>query len=273
MRLYLIGKMTGVKYFNFPAFDKARDRLVTVGEYEVISPADLDRDHGFNAMMLPNDYDWSKLPPGFNLQETIELDISEVLKAECYAALDDWSDSKGARAEKALCDWRGIPRIDIQTCAVRSNHDIPPPPGKPTTLLDDGLSGNSDWPLAKGVRQFATGATRNLSTDKHDYDGFLSPHAIEVFGTYMHKHRLQANGEVRDSDNWQKGIPMNEYVKSSWRHFLHFWRLHRGYEARDEHGKLVTMEDTIGALMFNVMGYCHEYVKAKNVSPHTFKED
>lgn len=113
------------------------------------------------------------------------------------------------------------------------------------------------------VRTFDSGATRSAETGKPDYEGFLDPLVIEEFGKYMDKHRIQANGEPRESDNWQKGIPRSAYIKSLWRHFMHLWLLHRGHVARDEKGQPVTMRETLGAIMFNVMGYFHEWLKSE----------
>ena len=114
-RLYLLGKMTGLPYFGFPAFDEARDQLNSFGKFEVISPADMDRKAGLDPSRLPPDYDWTKIPSDFDLWTIIRKDINVVLTVDCYAALDNWKTSKGATAEKALCDWRGIPRIDWRT--------------------------------------------------------------------------------------------------------------------------------------------------------------
>ena len=111
------------------------------------------------------------------------------------------------------------------------------------------------------MRQFETGATRNIDTDKFDYEGFLSPLVIEEFGKFMHRHRLQADGKLRDSDNWQKGIPLSAYMKSMWRHFLNVWKYHRGLPIYDEKGKFVTFNEEIMALLFNVQGYAHETLK------------
>lgn len=113
------------------------------------------------------------------------------------------------------------------------------------------------------IRKFDTGATRDTSTGKPDYCGFLSPEVLEEFGAYMHKHRLQADGTLRPANNWKKGIPREVYLESLFRHFLHLWLLHEGKEARDEKGNLVTMSDTLAALMFNVMGYFYEWLKAQ----------
>lgn len=107
------------------------------------------------------------------------------------------------------------------------------------------------------MREFNTGATRNDNENKYDFEGFLSPLVIEAYGKYMHKHRKQADGKLRDSDNWQKGIPKEAYVKSAWRHFLDWWMEHRGYKSRDG------IEDALMALLFNVMGYAHELLKEK----------
>jgi hypothetical protein len=111
------------------------------------------------------------------------------------------------------------------------------------------------------IRTFETGATRDGDDGKHDFEGFLSPLFIEMFGEYMTKHRIQPNGEMRASDNWQKGIPLIEYMKSGWRHFRQWWRLHRGYSCVDEKGNPVTMEDALAGVAFNVMGYAHEWLK------------
>jgi hypothetical protein len=109
----------------------------------------------------------------------------------------------------------------------------------------------------KEIRTFKTGATRDTNQNKPDYEGFLSPLVIKRFGEYMNKHRLQPDGNLRDSDNWQKGIPKEEYMKSAWRHFLDWWLEVRGFKSRDG------VEEALCALMFNTMGYLHELEKEK----------
>jgi hypothetical protein len=104
------------------------------------------------------------------------------------------------------------------------------------------------------VRTFNTGATRNGEFNKLDYEGFLSPLVLKRYAEYMHACRVQSDGKLRDSDNWQKGIPMDVYMKSAWRHFMAMWTDHRAGEDPTQ---------DLCALLFNVMGYLHEIEKAK----------
>lgn len=117
------------------------------------------------------------------------------------------------------------------------------------------------------MRTFESGATRNLDHDKYDYEGFLSPSALERYAQYMHEHRLQADGKLRDSDNWQKGIPIPQYMKSMWRHLVEVWKYVRstrgdfraiGDEARKG------WEDALCAVIFNTMGMLHELRKPQS---------
>lgn len=107
------------------------------------------------------------------------------------------------------------------------------------------------------IRTFGTGATRDTDDDKPDYEGFLSPLVITRYGVYMTKHRRQKDGSLRDSDNWQKGIPLNVYMKSGFRHFMDVWKEHRGIKTQDG------IEESLCALLFNVSGYLHEHLKSK----------
>lgn len=113
------------------------------------------------------------------------------------------------------------------------------------------------------MRNFDTGAVRDDCDSKYDFDGFLSPLVIESFAAYMHKHRIQADGSLRSSSNWQKGIPLDAYMKSGWRHFRQWWRIHWGYKTLDEKGNPVTAEDAINGVLFNAMGYLHEVLKQR----------
>jgi len=119
------------------------------------------------------------------------------------------------------------------------------------------------------VRRFDSGATRDQDLNKIDFEGFLSPIVLEEFGKYMLKHQKQANGELRPSDNWQKGMPRDVYMKSAWRHFHDWWMEHREYESREG------MKDALNGLLFNVMGYMHELLKEenKNISKSEYKEE
>ena len=97
--------MRGIKYYNFPAFDEARDMLMSEG-WDVLSPADLDRNEaGFDAMKLPPDTDWSLVPEGFSLDECIERDINAIKHSDALYMLDGWENSTGATAEFGLAKW------------------------------------------------------------------------------------------------------------------------------------------------------------------------
>ena len=114
------------------------------------------------------------------------------------------------------------------------------------------------------MRQFDSGATRDDDTSKPDYEGFISPLVVVRFGEYMSKHRVQADGKLRDSDNWQKGLPQSDYIESAFRHFIDWWRIHRTRMEEMEGDVWLyddDLEEALCALMFNVMGYLHEHLK------------
>lgn len=122
-------------------------------------------------------------------------------------------------------------------------------------LEDDGGDGCFiDYSNLK-IRKFESGATRDQDMNKIDFEGFLSPIVLERFGQYMLKHQVQTDGSLRTSDNWKKGIPLEAYMKSAWRHFHDLWMEHSGYKSREG------LEDALMGLLFNIMGYTHEILK------------
>lgn len=111
------------------------------------------------------------------------------------------------------------------------------------------------------MQVFSTGATRNADTDKFDFEGFLHPEVLHVYGAYMHEHRTQRDGSLRDSDNWQKGIPFRTYAKSLVRHTFDLWRMQRGFVAiNPDTGQPHTKRELCCAIMFNAMGYLKELI-------------
>ena len=110
---YLAGPMRGIPFFNFPAFDEARDKLRALG-HEVISPADIDRENGFDAMLLPEDTDWNVIPPQLNLDALIERDLAAVRRCHFVVTLPGWQHSVGARAEVAVAQWAGKSIMSIE---------------------------------------------------------------------------------------------------------------------------------------------------------------
>src|SRR6266496_958544 len=110
------------------------------------------------------------------------------------------------------------------------------------------------------MRKFETGATRDDDNSKLDYEGFLCPLVLHRFAEYMHQHRVQTDGTLRASDNWQKGIPTDAYMKSMFRHFMDLWSAHRQGHAD---------QDALCALMFNVMGYLHVVLTSPDANPNT----
>jgi len=106
-KTYIAGPMRGIRLFNFPAFDAARDALLKAG-HEVVSPADIDRSNGFDPKDLPADYDWNVISQqSGTLQEIIARDHAAVMECDTIYLLPGWERSQGALSEYHLAKWAG----------------------------------------------------------------------------------------------------------------------------------------------------------------------
>lgn len=105
-------------------------------------------------------------------------------------------------------------------------------------------------------RIFKTGANRNSDENKLDYEGFISPLVELVYANYLHLHRLLEDGSMRDSDNWQKGIPKKELMKSAHRHWQDIRLLFDGYKVA-EGQKEITMVEALCGMKFNIDAMIH----------------
>lgn len=100
--------MTGLPYFNFPAFHRAQGILEAWG-YKVWSPARHDLELGFK----PNRAGTiDQLPPGFR-ERAMRWDIARVLDADIVVVLNGWEDSPGAQVEVSVARAIGTPVIPL----------------------------------------------------------------------------------------------------------------------------------------------------------------
>ena len=92
-KIYLSGPMRGYTNNNFAAFDAAKKYFTSFGapEATVVSPADLDRDAGFDG---DNNDD-------VHIREFAKRDLAAVLDCDVIYMLRGWEKSIGARAEHA----------------------------------------------------------------------------------------------------------------------------------------------------------------------------
>lgn len=116
---YICGPMTGLPFFNFPAFDGARDLGQSLG-YTIISPADNDREHGIDPIEDPGCVErLQQSDPDF-LKKIVTRDLAILLnldpeKGDGLALLPGWEDSKGATAEIGVALWLGLNFVDATT--------------------------------------------------------------------------------------------------------------------------------------------------------------
>jgi hypothetical protein len=104
------------------------------------------------------------------------------------------------------------------------------------------------------IRTFETGAKRDTADGKVDYD-FISPEVLRALAVFGDFHSRMADGSTRAADDWQKGIPLDVYMKSGTRHFFNWWLAHR--ECQTPEGRVWA----ILGLLFNAQAYLHEFMK------------
>lgn len=98
--IYIAGPMRGHPRYNFDAFLAAEERLKAKG-WNVLSPARMDLNLGFN----PD----TDTPSEAFMADARWRDVKAILReADAIYMLKDWEKSTGARAEKAIAEWKEI---------------------------------------------------------------------------------------------------------------------------------------------------------------------
>lgn len=115
MKVYLAGPMTGIPYFNAPAFMAAAAKLRREG-HEVFNPAEADMDHYGPDVLWGNETGdtLQAALDGFKLRETFAADLEYIcLKAEAIALLPGWQASRGANIERTVAIHLGLAVLEL----------------------------------------------------------------------------------------------------------------------------------------------------------------
>ncbi|NWA25475.1 DUF4406 domain-containing protein [Pseudomonas gingeri] len=99
-RVYVAGPMTGIKDFNYPAFNAVAEQLRAKG-YEVENPAD----HG--------------IVEGAQWADYMAYDLTRLGLCGVICLLPDWERSRGARLEAHIAEQLGMAVMNHQGVIVR----------------------------------------------------------------------------------------------------------------------------------------------------------
>lgn len=115
MRVYLAGPMTGIAFYNFPAFDAHKAKWIADGQ-DVTSPADITRELWRERYEREYDpatdaADWGDAI----VCEMFKRDLAAVCDADAIALLPGWRKSKGANLELAVARALGKKVYDSAT--------------------------------------------------------------------------------------------------------------------------------------------------------------
>ncbi len=134
------------------------------------------------------------------------------------------------------------------------------------------------------MRKFTNGSTRDSADSKIHYYGFQHPLCDYSYGKYMLGHQKQADGKMREANNWWHGWDRSISLDSMTRHLEDLKLIHAGYyvyKKRTDMGEetivtikpidkkiviaeklhQVTAEEACNAIRFNTDAYKLEVLK------------
>jgi len=206
-RVYIASKMSGIPAFNFPAFDRMRIELTSKG-FDVVSPADIDREHGFDGtewLIAHPDWDWNVIPDHCDYEEIMKRDFEALKTCDAIVMFGDWVNSKGAGRERVFAGEHGLLAFDADSSA----------------WFDD---------MARRLFQKESGEVRVTDPTTGGQKGSklarfdLIP-AEALWALAEHYGKSGGNGTVKkyDDDNWRKGYSWKLSYAACQRHLNKFW--------------------------------------------------
>lgn len=114
MKIYVAGPMTGIPFFNYPAFNAAAARLRGEG-HEVFNPAENDiATYGCDVSNPTGDVAQAAAEHGFDRRAILKTDLAWICEhAEAIHLLPGWRNSTGALAEHALGVALGLTLVEM----------------------------------------------------------------------------------------------------------------------------------------------------------------
>ena len=223
MRLYLIGPMSGIPSFNYPAFIERAEFFRNEG-FEVQSPTSLDSLETFEAAMASPDGRIENPVNGFTYEDFVGKSIARILawKPDALVALPGSEYSEGARKESLVAGALGIPTFHVD--------DYDPIVGFPTQDLapdlydaDGKFISHVDNPLRQ--RSITGGVKDNrgkLPLDLIPYQALAGAAAVLEYGAQKYK-----------PNNWRLGLSWTQTWSSLQRHL---WAWKEGEDLDPETG-------------------------------------
>lgn len=118
--------------------------------------------------------------------------------------------------------------------------------------------------MTEVMTKFETGATRSADNgDKLHYRRFFSTLVAKARAQYMQSHRLQADGALREPDNWKAGMPRARYADSLARHEQELNELLEVLGTEGDHEDALV--EKLCAIMFNAEGFLHEILVGRSI--------
>ena len=106
-RLYVAGPMTGIRDFNFPAFNRAAAFLRALG-YEVENPAE------------------NPEPPCRSWLGYMRMAVAQVARVDAIVLLPGWERSQGARVEFTLATGLGLEVLTLDEALAQTAEAVEP---------------------------------------------------------------------------------------------------------------------------------------------------
>lgn len=222
-KIYILGPMRGHAYFNFPAFDLMAIRLSRLG-YNPVSPANLDRQAGYDFATYSRDTDWSKLPDDMKVQDVVARDMTALLSCQGYVCLEGWENSTGARAEKAVLEWLGATHYVAEegrltpVCDLLSRSFIP---ASAPQQFQAYKALYTPSPVAEEQTiTDASGGKKGVKLERFDLiPAWALEELARVYGMGEAKYPSDESGP-----NWRKGYKWGLSFGAMMRHCWLFWR-------------------------------------------------
>lgn len=107
--VYLAGPMRGLAGCNFKEFDKFSGKLRDLLGWEVLSPAEHDRETYGDRLDRTIDCSDDEIGEFFDLQEAMAWDLSAIERSDLVVVLPFWKKSRGVESEMAHAELHGKP--------------------------------------------------------------------------------------------------------------------------------------------------------------------